>query len=269
MTCFNDAIWFEDTVRKHEESIFGIVVIGTIDISTVDQSIRDCRRECQRAGIDDNGPRKNMIFISTMQLTRTLERGEFYCPTCESIQGYRQRSKRTFLTLYFIPVIPISAPEPFIQCDNCKSPWDLSVLHIDQRTHEQVRENQFRNEAIRSCVLMTLEDEEISEAEIQSLLRISGVILENPISREELGRLCSVAMHSGIETHNYVMTVSRRWNMQQRLLALQAMFLAASSCEEDVSDAKIRQLGRLKDLLELTETEFEAVIEDSLMFAGV
>lgn len=210
-----------------------------------------------------------MIFISTMQLTRTLERGEFFCPTCESIQGYRLRSKRTFLTLYFIPTIPISAPEPFIQCDHCKSPWDLSVLHMDERTHKEVRENQFRNEAIRSCVLMTLEDEEITEPEIQSLLRISRVLLNNPIEREELGRLCSVAMHSGIETQNYVLTVSKRWTMQQRYLALQAMFLAASSGEKDISDAKIRQLARMKDLMDLTDTEFEAVVEDSLLYAGI
>ncbi|MCC9643465.1 zinc ribbon domain-containing protein [Rhodopirellula sp. JC740] len=210
-----------------------------------------------------------MILIGTMNLTRTLESGEFYCPTCNSIQGQRTRSKRPFLTLYFIPTIPIGNPEPFVQCDGCKSSWDLSVLSMDQKTHERVRANQFRNEAIRASVLITLEDDEITEPEIQSLLRISSQILDHPIDREELGRLCSVATQSNIRTNNYVLTVSKRWTMQQRLTALQAMFLAATSCQEEVSDAKIQRLAEMEEILELTESEFEAVIEDSVLFANV
>ena len=61
-----------------------------------------------------------MILIGTMNIKRTRERGEFYCPTCTAQQSYRRRSSRPFLTLYFIPVVPIGGLEWFVQCDHCR-----------------------------------------------------------------------------------------------------------------------------------------------------
>ncbi|MBB3208752.1 hypothetical protein FHS27_004585 [Rhodopirellula rubra] len=207
-----------------------------------------------------------MILIGTMNLTRTRERGEFYCPTCGATQSYRLRARRPFLTLYLIPTVPIGAPELFVQCDQCKSSWDETVLQMDQATHQMVQEEKFRDEAIRSAVLMTLVDDDISEPEIQTLLGLSEVLFDRPTDREELGRLCSIARHAGIQANNYVLTVSKRWTMQQRLLALQGMFLAATASEDDVSKKKLATLHSMRDLLELTDKEFEAAIDDALNY---
>ncbi|MFG0291404.1 MAG: zinc-ribbon domain-containing protein [Rhodopirellula sp. JB044] len=207
-----------------------------------------------------------MILIGTMNLTRTRERGEFYCPTCGATRSYRLRARRPFLTLYFIPTVPIGAAELFIQCDDCRSSWDESVLEMDQAAHQLVQEEKFRDEAIRSAVLITLVDDNVSEPEIQSLLELSDVLFDRPIDREELGRLCSIARQAGIQANNYVLTVSKRWTMQQRLLALQGMFLAATATEEDVSPEKLKMLQSMRDLLELTDQEFEVAIDDALNY---
>lgn len=210
-----------------------------------------------------------MILIGSMNLTRTRERGDFYCPTCGTIQGYRLRARRQFLTLYFIPTVPISAAEIFICCDQCHSNWDETVLHVDQREHQAIQEEQFRDEAIRSAILMTLEDDVITELEITSLLYLSKMLFDRPMDREELGRLCSIAREMKIETEDYVLTISKRWTVQQRLLALQGMFLAATAGEENLSSRKLKTLENMRDRLQLTDQEFQAAIEDAMDYVVV
>lgn len=207
-----------------------------------------------------------MILIGTMNLTRTRDRGDYYCPTCTASRSYRLRARRPFLTLYFIPTVPIGEAELFVQCDDCKSTWDITVLNMDQAAHEHVQDEQFRDEAIRSAVLMALVDDEITEPEIESLLHLSDLLYARPLDREELGRLCSIARQAGIQVNNYVLTVSRRWTRKQRMLALQGMFLAATACEEETSREKLVALHSLRDLLELSEEEFQAAIDDALEY---
>ncbi|WP_404310103.1 zinc ribbon domain-containing protein [Neorhodopirellula lusitana] len=205
-----------------------------------------------------------MILIGTMNLTRTRETGVFYCPTCNVSQPYRLRARRPFLTLYFIPTVPIGNPELFVVCDHCKNNWDESVLHLDQAAHQQIQAAQFQDEAIRSAVLVTLQGEDISEPEIQCLIHISNVLFDRPIDREELGRLCSIARRSNIQATNYVLTVSKRWTMQQKLLALQGMFLAATAQSETIPDETLATLIEMRELLQLSDQEFRIAIDDTL-----
>jgi len=205
-------------------------------------------------------------MIGTMNLTRTREKGDFYCPNCSASHSYRLRARRPFLTLYFIPTVPLGAAELFIQCDGCSSNWDLTVLEMDQTAHELVREEQFRDEAVRSAVLLTLVDDAITEPEIQTLLQVASDLFSRPLDREELGRLFSIARQSGIQAGNYVLTVSKRWTMQQRLLALQGMFLAATAVEEDISPKKLATLRQMRDWLDLTDLEFKTAIDDALNY---
>lgn len=207
-----------------------------------------------------------MILIGTMNLTRTRETGDFYCPTCGVNQSYRLRARRPFLTLYFIPTVPIGQAELFVHCDHCKSSWDPSVLNMDQAAHQRVQAQQYKDEAIRSAVLVALEDGDITEPQIQALLNLSDVLFDRPIEREELGRLCSIGRQAGIRPENYVLTISKRWTMGQRLLALQAMFLVATASEDELSDEMFETLVSMRDLLQLTDNEFQIAIEDTLEY---
>ncbi len=110
-----------------------------------------------------------MILIGTMNLTGTRDRGNFYCPTCALTQTYRLRARRPWLTLYFIPTVPVGGAELFVQCDKCRSTWDPSVLEMDQQSHEALKEDQFRDEAVRAALLVVLADGHISKTEIESL----------------------------------------------------------------------------------------------------
>lgn len=209
-----------------------------------------------------------MILIGTMNLTRTVERGNFYCPTCATGQTYRLRARRPWLTLYFIPTVPVGGAEMFVECDQCRQSWDSTVLEMDQQSHELALEEQFRDEAVRSAVLVVLADGTISENEIAALRRITTRLLDRTVDREELGRLCSIAQQNQIEVGNYVLTVSRRWSQQQRVQALQAMFLAATA-DGEMGTGQLETLAKMRELLEMTDSEYEAAIEGALEWESV
>ncbi len=209
-----------------------------------------------------------MILIGTMNLTGTRDRGNFYCPSCSVTQTYRLRARRPWLTLYFIPTVPVGGAELFVQCDSCKATWDPTVLEMDEAAHEAAREDQFRDEAMRASLLVVLADGEISEAEIEALQRIASRLLERHVDREELGWLCSTAEQSGVKADNYVLSVSRRWTQDQRIRALQAMFLAASA-EGEMGESQLKILTTMREMLEMSEPEYQAAIEGALEWESV
>lgn len=209
-----------------------------------------------------------MILIGTRDLTRTQDQGDFYCPECKTTCSYRLRAKRTFLTLYFIPVIPISSAEWFVCCDQCKSNWDPNVLEIDRASHEAAQEELFQEQAMRAAILVGLIDEQISESEITALLSVGELLLQQEIDREELGQLCSMARQVSIKPAHYLLTTSKHWTIPQRLLALQAMFLVASA-EGDLTENQLTLLSELREILQLSDLEYETAIEDALNYVGV
>lgn len=209
-----------------------------------------------------------MILIGTMNLTRTRERGQFYCPTCASNQEYLLRARRPFLTLYFIPVVPVGGAELFVYCRGCREKWDPSMLEMDEQVHQEIQDQQFRDEALRSAVLVVLEDGLISEREIAALQTVSLHLLERPADREELGELCAIATDNKVQTRNYVISVSRRWNKMQKIKALQAMFLAASA-EGQLGASQVKLLSQMREILNLSEQEYEFAIEEALEWESV
>jgi zinc-ribbon family len=59
---------------------------------------------------------------------RTTGRGMFHCPRCGGDRHYRYRSGRRFLTLFFIPVIPLTKAGDHVQCATCRTRYHAGVL---------------------------------------------------------------------------------------------------------------------------------------------
>jgi len=204
-----------------------------------------------------------MILIGTMDITRQRGAGDFFCPTCGQIREYMLKARRPFLTLYFIPTVPIGGSELFVRCATCLSNWDPSVLQLDAQTHQTTQNTQFGIEAFRAAILVVLHRGSINEREIASLIDISGRLMDEPIDREELGRLCSTAQKNRVTAVNYVRTMCRNWSTEQRQMALQAMFVAATA-DAELDAASLSLLASLRTALELTDREYEAAIEAAI-----
>lgn len=207
-----------------------------------------------------------MILIGTMNITLTKDTGTFYCPGCSANRSYRLRTKRPFLTIYFIPTVPVGGAEPFVQCDACRATWDVSVLELDQEIHEEAKLLQFKEDALRAAILITTADGTISEREISALLNVSDKLLQRQLDRDELGSLCSSAQRLGISPANFIDSCKARWSHDQAKLVLQAAFLAASA-EGELNSKQLEMLVTFKDRLKLSDLEYEQAIEDALLLA--
>ncbi|MCA9134606.1 MAG: zinc ribbon domain-containing protein, partial [Planctomycetales bacterium] len=71
-----------------------------------------------------------MILIGTMNWASTRLRGMFTCPSCGDTEKFRLRASRPFLTLYFVPVLPIGGMEEYVQCGRCKTSFETDILAI-------------------------------------------------------------------------------------------------------------------------------------------
>jgi uncharacterized tellurite resistance protein B-like protein len=204
-----------------------------------------------------------MILIGTMNITRTRSEGQFHCPECRANCDYRLRAATPFLTLYFVPVIPIGGAEEFVQCSRCKNRFEKPVLANLPNDVAVAITDQFGDEVLRCMVLVIAEDGHILPREIDAIQDLSQRLLERKVTRDEVLRLVSLTGQTKVKTYNFVRSMAKRWNLEQRKRALQAMFLAASA-DGGLRDERAAVLKQLMTALNMDETEFRQVISEAV-----
>ena len=65
-----------------------------------------------------------MIIFGTRRGERPVESGSFQCPICETTRAYRRTIGRSWFTLYFLPVFPISGKQDQAECQGCFHRFD-------------------------------------------------------------------------------------------------------------------------------------------------
>lgn len=64
-----------------------------------------------------------IVFFGTRQLVRDVDRpgagGYQQCPRCGQYAQFRPRSSRTWLHIFWIPLIPLGGATPLMECSNC------------------------------------------------------------------------------------------------------------------------------------------------------
>ena len=58
----------------------------------------------------------------------TIAQGIFHCRRCGGDREYRHREGRRWVTLFFIPVIPLNAVGEHVQCTTCRTRYVTDVL---------------------------------------------------------------------------------------------------------------------------------------------
>jgi hypothetical protein len=58
-----------------------------------------------------------------------LSQGVFFCPEEGADRPYALKSRRRFFTIFFIPLIPLKQLENVVECGNCKTKFQETVLN--------------------------------------------------------------------------------------------------------------------------------------------
>ena len=213
-----------------------------------------------------------MIMIGTMDWATTRMKGMFHCPKCDSNQKFRLRASRPFLTLYFIPVIPIGGLQEFVKCSNCKESFESivlasSMLPNDTPVTVASETTAFEDDLLKVIALMMIEDGHVSENEITIARRLYENIAEQNISREELGRVCSEVRLHRLSTSSFLATAGNRCSHQEKLLLVQAMFGVAGA-DGEVTPKRMESLVNARNILGLEEREFETAVIATTQWLG-
>ena len=69
-----------------------------------------------------------LIIVGMRVFYRTIARGVFHCRRCGGDREYRHRNGRRWLTLFFVPVIPLNSVGDHVQCATCRTRYVADVL---------------------------------------------------------------------------------------------------------------------------------------------
>jgi hypothetical protein len=61
---------------------------------------------------------------------RTIARGVFFCRKCGGDREYRRRTGRRYVTLFFLPLIPLNKTGEHVQCTRCRTRYVSEVLRV-------------------------------------------------------------------------------------------------------------------------------------------
>jgi len=71
-----------------------------------------------------------LILWGLRVIYRTLGQGVFFCRLCGGDREYRRRSGRRYVTVFFIPLIPLARTGVHVQCLTCKTRYVTEVLRL-------------------------------------------------------------------------------------------------------------------------------------------
>ncbi len=71
-----------------------------------------------------------LVIWGLRVIYRTTARGVFFCRKCGGDRDYRRRTGRRFITVFFLPLIPLNKTGEHVQCTRCKTRYVTEVLRV-------------------------------------------------------------------------------------------------------------------------------------------
>jgi uncharacterized tellurite resistance protein B-like protein len=215
-----------------------------------------------------------MILIGTMNWSSTRSRGMFHCPNCESKEAFRYKASRPFLTLYFVPVLPIGGIEEFVQCSRCKNVFDPAVLtnrimpssaNAQPPSLTVAQPDSFQRDLLTMIALIMIEDGQVTEQEITVARTLYQNITKSSLTRDELGRTCSQVRMRRVHLPSFLHSVVERRTHDEKLLLVQAMFGVAGA-DGAISPGRLAALMRSQAELKIDESEFQRAVSNTVQW---
>jgi hypothetical protein len=69
-----------------------------------------------------------ILFFGSRRRTRRLGEGTFHCPFCFQPRLYALVGTRTWVHLFWVPLVPLGSPREEVVCSVCAGRWAPAVL---------------------------------------------------------------------------------------------------------------------------------------------
>jgi len=200
-----------------------------------------------------------MLIIGEMNLTLKKGTGHFYCPHCSDQRPYVHRRVKRFLTLYFIPVLPIATVGEHVRCEKCRLQYQTSAIGKTKEMYEQLQRVEFANDVRRVMVLTMLADGQVHEAELDVIVNVYRQLCGEVMTREQLSNDVEQARRSRSDAIQYAQAIRSRRNLDEREGILRGAFLVASATGT-MSPQRLDQIKGLPAALYISEERFREII---------
>jgi hypothetical protein len=71
-----------------------------------------------------------LLIFGLSVFFRTVAQGMFHCPACGGDRKYRRRAGRRWISVFFLPVIPLNRLGEAVECRSCRTRFNNSVLRL-------------------------------------------------------------------------------------------------------------------------------------------
>jgi tellurite resistance protein len=200
-----------------------------------------------------------MIIFGAKVVTSTHARGTFYCPGCDrdGVEYKHQRCRR-FVTLYYLPLVPLKTVGEYIECQVCQNTYQLAVLTATAAEHRAF-EAEFQLVIKRVMILMLLADGVVADAELEVVRKIYLRLSEVDLSIEALRKEVEAAREGVSDVLVYLERLGPVLNARGKELVIKSAFLVAAADEQ--FQAKERQLlADIGKTLELSNAEVQTIL---------
>lgn len=147
-----------------------------------------------------------MIFLFGEQvLNKTPEEGQFYCPHCEQVRAYQHMRLKSYVSLFFIPLLPLDTFKEYIECRSCGNSFHPSVK-------EDRQQQPAFHYALRRILADILRATRISDAHLTLMNKAYRAATEQDLSRDELQAALQEARDDPRDLLEYLRMISKGLN---------------------------------------------------------
>ena len=189
------------------------------------------------------------IIWGTRGITSTTDSGSFHCPRCGPA-AYEHKRVRSFFTLYWIPLIPLSTLGEYVECGQCADTFDTAVLDYDPAEQHARFLSKLDRAAHRLMALMVLADGEIEDEEIEAMVHVSSSLPGQSLTEEQARAEVEAASQESKDLVGYVIDVRDELNEQGKNMLLQVA-LAIATSDGDFADEEKMLLLQIGEALGL------------------
>jgi tellurite resistance protein len=202
-----------------------------------------------------------MILIGEINITYTKGIGEFYCPTCEKENPCQHKRVRRFLTIYFIPTVPLDLVSEHVRCLACRENHPLNSMELGKEDYERERVRQFAGDVKRVMVLTMLADGVIEDEEVEMIQQFYRRLGEDELTEEQILHEAEQARRAGTSAALYAQAIAGRRTDQEKAWIIRGAF-AVATANGELSEERLRELKELPQALGIEESRFREIIDE-------
>lgn len=205
-----------------------------------------------------------MIFWGSRGRTFKQAQGNFNCPTCLGDQSYKHQKVEKWFTLYFLPLFPTKTIGEYIECDVCKSTFNLEVLEYDPEKEVAAFHAEFAIATLNVMCKIALGDGEIDPSEMNEIYSIYKSLTGVELSEEEIEGVVDVIRNDSMSIADYATHMSGTLNDKGKCMIVSAA-CRMSKADGDIDDEEVKLIHELAGAMALSKS----LVNDLLQEEGI